>query len=208
MTDLFDLPGEVIRNLLPMDGIAQYHGPVFQPAEADRHTQALADKVPWQHDEALIYGRRVVTQRQVAWYADHAYTYTYSGVTRTALSWTDEILALKARVEAVCGDKFNSCLLNLYHDGSIGMGWHSDAERDLVRDGAIASLSFGAERVFKFRHRTNGRTIAVNLEHGALLIMKGQTQSHWLHSLPKAAGIKTPRINLTFRQHCMTMRSA
>jgi alkylated DNA repair dioxygenase AlkB len=205
MTDLFDMPGAAIRNLLPMDGIAVYHGQIFQPAEADRYMQAFVDKVAWRHDEALIYGKRIVTQRQVAWYGDHAYSYTYSGVTRTALPWSDEILEIKAQVEQVSGDWFNSCLLNLYHDGSVGMGWHSDAERDLVRDGSIASFSFGAERVFKFRHRNNRQTVSINLEHGALLIMKGQTQSHWLHSLPKAAGIKTPRINLTFRQHGMTM---
>lgn len=208
MTDLFDFLGEPIHNLLPMDGIAEYHGPIFQPLLADRHTQALTDNVPWQHDEAFIYGKRVVTQRQFAWYADHDCCYTYSGVTRAALPWSDEILELKVRVEEICGDRFNSCLVNLYRDGSVGMGWHSDAERDLVRDGSIASLSFGAERVFKFRHRTNGRTIFVNLEHGALLIMKGQTQSYWLHTLPKTLRITTPRINLTFRQHRMATRSA
>jgi alkylated DNA repair dioxygenase AlkB len=204
MTDLFDVPGAPRRNLLPTDGIAEYHGPVFDPAEADLYSQALMDTIPWRHDEALIYGKRIITQRQVAWYADNAYSYTYSGVTRTALDWSDTILTLKARVEQVSGERFNSCLLNLYFDGSVGMGWHSDAERDLVKNGAIASLSFGAERAFKFRHQTNKQTVAITLEHGALLIMKGTTQSHWLHSLPKAAGIMSPRINLTFRQHCMS----
>lgn len=102
-------------------------------------------------------------------------------------------------VEAESGEVYNSCLLNLYHDGSEGMAWHSDAEKDLKRNGAIGSLSLGAERKFAFKHKKTGETVSLVLEHASLLVMKGTTQTHWLHRLPPSARIHTPRINLTFR---------
>jgi alkylated DNA repair dioxygenase AlkB len=106
---------------------------------------------------------------------------------------------LKATVEERCGTIFNSCLLNLYHDGREGMGWHSDDEKSLVRDGCIASMSFGAERKFSFRHKRTKETVSLVLEDGSLLVMAGTTQTHWHHQLPKSAKAGTPRINLTFR---------
>jgi alkylated DNA repair dioxygenase AlkB len=93
------------------------------------------------------------------------------------------------------GDTFNSCLLNLYHNSSEGMAWHSDGEKELQRNGAIASLSFGAERKFSFKHKKTKETIS----SGSLLLMKGSTQSHWLHSLPPTKMTDKPRVNLTFR---------
>jgi len=106
---------------------------------------------------------------------------------------------LRTRVQAISGVAYNSCLLNLYHSGEEGMGWHSDDETTLRRDAAIASLSFGAERKFAFRHKTTKETVALVLEHGSLLMMQGATQRHWRHALPKSKKVKAPRINLTFR---------
>jgi alkylated DNA repair dioxygenase AlkB len=102
--------------------------------------------------------------------------------------------------EAVSGEKYNSCLLNLYHTGEEGMAWHSDGEKELQKDGAIASLSFGAERKFSFKHKVTKEKIELWLQDGSLLVMKGTTQSHWLHRLPPTKKVLTPRINLTFRQ--------
>jgi alkylated DNA repair dioxygenase AlkB len=102
-------------------------------------------------------------------------------------------------VEAKTGETFNSCLLNLYHSGEEGMAWHSDGEKDLKKNGAIASLSFGAERRFLFKHKETKQNVSVQLEKGSLLVMKGSTQTHWLHRLPPTKKVKTPRINLTFR---------
>jgi alkylated DNA repair dioxygenase AlkB len=79
------------------------------------------------------------------------------------------------------------------------MAWHSDAERDLKKHGAIGSLSFGAERKFCFKNKATKEVVDVVLEHGSLLCMKGETQTHWLHRLPPTKRITAPRVNLTFR---------
>jgi len=159
----------------------------------------LLNTIEWKSDEAIIFGKRIVTKRKVAWYGDHPFEYTYSNNTKKALPWTPALLELKLLAEQKSGEKFNSCLLNLYHSGEEGMAWHSDAEKDLKKDGAIASISFGAQRNFCFKHKLSQETVAVLLEHGSLLVMKGTTQSNWLHRLPPAKRIKTARVNLTFR---------
>ncbi len=192
-------PANPAANLLPADGSALYHGPVLSSTAADRCFETLLREVPWRHDETVIFGKRIVTARQVAWYGDSAFAYTYSGTTHQALPWTATLRDLKLRVEQASGERFNSCLLNLYHHGGEGMGWHSDDESTLVRHAAIASLSLGAERRFCFKHKRDGRKIEVRLEHGSLLVMAGAAQEHWRHSLPKMARVTTPRINLTFR---------
>lgn len=186
-------------NLLPSDGAVYYHGAIFARDEADEFYKKLLNTIDWRRDETLIYGKRITTKREVAWYGERAFDYTYSGVTRKALPWTEALLQLKHTAEQHSGSTFNSCLLNLYHDGTEGMAWHSDAEKDLIKHGVIASLSFGAERRFLFKHKQSGQKVEQVLEHGSLLIMSGATQDHWLHSLPKSARIHTPRINLTFR---------
>ena len=113
--------------------------------------------------------------------------------------WYPELLKLKNLVEDITGEKFNSCLLNLYHDGTEGMGYHSDAEGDLLQNSAIASLSLGAARKFVFKHKVTKEKLDFILENGSLLVMKGETQKHWLHSLPPSKKVQTSRINLTFR---------
>lgn len=186
-------------NLLPYNGTAVYYGPVIPRDEADRHLDYLLNDIAWENDKAIIYGKLIITKRKAAWYGDRPFEYTYSKTTKTALPWTPELLELKAIAEKTTGETYNSCLLNLYHDGSEGMAWHSDAEKDLVKNGAIASLSFGAQRKFSFKHQQTKETVSVMLEHGSALVMKGTTQSHWQHSIPKSIQIKTPRVNLTFR---------
>lgn len=186
-------------NLLPMDGTVNYHGRILDHAEAARYYEALLTGIPWKNDEAIIFGKHIVTARKVAWYGDSNYAYAYSGTTKQALIWTKELQELKSRVEKLSGATFNSCLLNLYHDGNEGMAWHSDDEKSLGKNTTIASLSFGAERKFCFKHKRTQETVSLLLEDGSLLVMKDATQTHWLHRLPKSAKIKTPRINLTFR---------
>lgn len=109
------------------------------------------------------------------------------------------MLELKRLIELKSGETYNSCLLNLYHNGDQGMAWHSDGEKDLKKNGSIASLTLGAERKFSFKHKETKETISLTLENGSLLIMKGETQSHWLHRLPPTKLVSKPRINLTFR---------
>lgn len=186
-------------NLLPRDGIVLYTGVVFTPTEAAGHFDSLSALPDWRHDETVIFGKRIVTSRMVAWYGDHPFEYTYSRITRRALPWPPAVLALKAVAERETAETYNSCLLNLYHNGSEGMGWHSDNEPELKKEGAICSLSFGADRRFSFKHKQTAEKVDILLENGSLLLMKGSTQAHWLHRLPPAKKILTPRINLTFR---------
>jgi alkylated DNA repair dioxygenase AlkB len=196
-TDLFGNDPAV--NLLPCDGTVHYYGKVLSPETARGCYEALLQNVAWKSDEAIIFGRRIVTARKAAWYGDAGYSYTYSGTTKQALAWTAELRALRDIVEELTGSSFNSCLLNLYHDGNEGMAWHSDDEKSLAGHAPIASLSLGAERKFCFKHKRSGHTTCLMLEHGSLLVMKDATQTHWLHRLPPSKKIKTPRINLTFR---------
>ena len=186
-------------NLLPCDGTVNYFGPILSVLETRRYYDALLRDIPWKHDEAVIFGKRIVTARKVAWYGDSNFSYTYSGTTKQALFWKTELAELKTLVEALTGTSFNSCLLNLYHDGSEGMAWHSDDEKSLVRNSTIASVSLGAEREFRLKHKSHGLKASVVLESGSLLVMKGSTQRHWLHCVPKSKKVISPRINLTFR---------
>lgn len=185
--------------MLPCDGDVRYHGPLFTLAECRNITAGLLADIAWQHDEAVIFGKRIITARQAAWYGDSGFAYTYSGTTKHALRWTPLLLRLRRRVQEVLHADFNSCLLNLYADGTQGMAWHSDDEKALGRDAVIASLSFGAERTFRFKHRRTPEKHQLLLQNGSLLVMQGATQTHWLHSLPKSTRVKHPRINLTFR---------
>lgn len=197
MTTLFD--NERIENLLPYDGEVIYYGKVIPLMEAINYQTVLMQNIEWKNDEAIIFGRHIVTKRKAAWYGDSSYSYTYSGTTKQALPWTKELLALKSIVENLTGTKYNSCLLNLYHNGDEGMAWHSDDESSLGKNTAIASFSFGAERKFSFKHKRTNESHSVLLENGSLLLMKGATQTNWLHSLPKSKKITAPRVNLTFR---------
>jgi alkylated DNA repair dioxygenase AlkB len=197
--DLFCTETEELKNLLPKEGEVYYYGKILRRDEADVYLKALLHSIIWKNDEAVIFGKHIVTKRKVAWYGDSTFEYTYSNITKSALPWTAELLALKLLTEQKTGEKFNSCLLNLYHNGTEGMAWHSDGEKDLKENGAIASLSFGAERKFAFKNRADKETISLILEHGSLLVMKGSTQNNWLHRLPPTQKIFGPRINLTFR---------
>ena len=196
---LFDIEADPRHNHLPYDGTVQYYGKVIQGRVADDYFEKLMQNIAWENDQAIIFGRQITTKRKVAWYGDQGYEYTYSNVNRYALPWTVELLELRQRVQQLTGERFNSCLLNLYHTGEEGMAWHSDDETDLKKNGAIASLSFGAERKFAFKHKQSKEKVELYLEHGSLLVMKDTTQSHWLHRLPPTKKVTTARINLTFR---------
>ena len=196
---LFDIEVDHTKNLLPHDGTVHYFGKILNEEDAIHYLNLLLSKIKWKNDEAIIFGKKIITKRKVAWYGEKPFQYTYSKTTKLALPWTAELLELKSKVEQESGETFNSCLLNLYHDGSEGMAWHSDGEKDLKKNGAIASVSFGSERKFAFKHKETKEKVELVLEHGSLLIMKDATQTHWLHRLPPTTKSKTPRVNLTFR---------
>ena len=199
MQTLFDQNFDAEINLLPKDGTVNYYGKILDRKQSDRFYQTLLETIEWKNDEAVIFGKKILAKRKVAWYGDENFEYTYSNSTKKAIPWTKELLQLKKMAEEKTEEKFNSCLLNLYHDGSEGMAYHSDGEKDLKKDGAIASLSLGAERKFSFKHKETKEKVELILEHGSLLVMKDETQSFWLHRLPPTKKVFTPRINLTFR---------
>jgi len=195
--DLFNTTKD--NNLLPFDGEVNYYGSVMNTEQSEYYFDQLLQNIQWENDKAIIFGKLIITKRKVAWYGDKPFEYTYSKTTKSALPWTKELLELKEIIENKTGEKFNSCLLNLYHNGDEGMAWHSDGEKDLKKNGAVGSLSFGAERKFSFKHKKTKQTLSVYLEKGSLLVMKGTTQINWLHRLPPTKKVKKPRINLTFR---------
>lgn len=197
--NLFDFESDRKKNWLPYGGTVNYYGKVINQEEADYYFRVLLEKIDWRNDEAFIFGKKIITKRKVAWYGDFPFSYTYSNTTKSAIPWTRELLQLKALVEKETGENYNSCLLNLYHSGEEGMAWHSDGEIDLKKDGAIASLSFGAQRKFAFKHKKTSEKVEIILEPGSLLVMKDATQTNWLHRLPPTKKVTQPRINLTFR---------
>lgn len=186
---------------LPYDKSLLDYGPILAPEKAVDYYNRLLEEIPWQHDTAFIYGKHIVTKRQVAWFADGGFDYNYSNTTRPSRPWTPLLLELKEKVKQVCGYDYNSVLLNLYRDGSEGMAWHSDDEQGLGAAPNIASLSFGATRRFDIRHKQTGETIKLPLDSSRLIVMKERSQSHWKHQVPKQLRVEDPRINLTFRTY-------
>ena len=173
----------------------------FNLDESHLYMRQLKQSVLWRREKIKMWGKEIVTKRRIAWYADDGKSYTYSGSTFFPSRWNDVLLQLKERVENYSEIKFNSVLLNEYPNGEVGMGWHSDDEKELGTDPIIASLSFGANRDFIFKHKTDKsiENVKLHLKGGSLLLMLGSTQHYWKHSLPKRLKVKEPRINLTFR---------
>ncbi|MCB1141193.1 MAG: alpha-ketoglutarate-dependent dioxygenase AlkB [Leptospiraceae bacterium] len=186
-------------NLLPADGCVIYYGKIFSDPISELYLKKLLESLPWQKDRLKLYNREIITDRKSVWMGEDSFTYTYSGYSRTAIPFTEEIIKIKKLIEHKTNIHFNSCLCNLYHDGREGMSFHSDDEKELGKNTSIASVSFGAERKFVFKHKITAEKISILLERGSLLLMKDETQSFWLHSLPKASKVIIPRINLTFR---------
>ncbi|MGY5354626.1 alpha-ketoglutarate-dependent dioxygenase AlkB family protein [Wenyingzhuangia sp. IMCC45467] len=194
-----DLFNPTPTNLLPFDGEVFYYPNIINLARAQKYYQDLLDNIDWKNDEAIVFGKHIITDRKVALYGDTDFLYKYSNTTKKSLPWTKELLNLKKIAEKKSHISFNACLLNLYHNGHESMGWHSDNEKTLGKQPVIASISLGADRKFSFKHKITKQTISLVLEKGSLLIMKGDTQTNWLHKLPASTLIKSPRINLTFR---------
>jgi alkylated DNA repair dioxygenase AlkB len=192
-------PSHPTHNILHKDGDVRYYPAVMHAEECSAVYTALLGSLNWQVDQLFMFGKHITTKRKVAWVGDKGCAYTYSGVKKEPQSWTPELLHIKNKLEAIAQWKFNSCLLNLYHDGSEGMGWHSDDEPELVQTAPIASLSLGAVRKFSFKHKTDKTNTSLMLENGSVLLMHAPTQTFWNHSLVKTTRPVGPRINLTFR---------
>lgn len=187
-------------NLLPYDGEAYYTQDFLVENEIEQLFHILEDGVHWKHDEIMLFGKKIITKRKVAFVGDDKISYKYSNSTKQSEPWSEALIKIKLKIEAFCKTTFNACLLNYYENGSQAMSWHSDNEKELVEHGVIASLSVGSDRKFDFKHNQTGMKISITLENGSLLLMQGNTQTHWKHQLPPSKKITNPRINLTFRQ--------
>ncbi|MDF2152554.1 alpha-ketoglutarate-dependent dioxygenase AlkB [Vibrio sp. CAU 1672] len=165
--------------------------------EADHLLDLLLHDLPWEQKAITLFGRSVLQPRLQSWHGDARYR--YSGLTMEPHPWTPELKMLSQRCGAVCSTNFNSVLANLYRDGRDSMGWHQDNEPELGKNPVIASLSLGESRRFLLRHLRSQTQLEYELPHGSLLIMTGELQHHWQHSVPKTAKPKHARINLTFR---------
>lgn len=188
-------------NILPYDGRVRHLGTPFNHSQQKELFEQLSTEIKWEREHLKMFGKEIQMRRKVAWYADTNFRYTYGGYQRKAEVWTPKLKALKSNIETLAGSSYNSCLLNFYHDGEDGMGWHSDNEKELKKRASIASLSLGSGRMFKFRHKKTKEIIEIWLDPGSLLLMEDETQEFWSHAIPKSKKIKQARINLTFRTY-------
>ena len=166
---------------------------------ATAYFESLYHELSWSQEDITLFGKTHKTPRLQVWYGDTDAEYTYSGLKMKPLPWHSALLDIKARCEGITGSSFNSVLANLYRTGDDSMGFHADNEPELGDMPVIASVSLGATRNFDFTHNTTKQKVRIELTHGSLLIMQGNTQTHWKHGINKTKRVKMPRINLTYR---------
>lgn len=171
----------------------------FDKEESNLFFNKLRENILWKQESMNMYGKKINFPRLTAWYGESDKPYSFSGITLTPNPWTTEILDIKNKIEPLCGGTFNSVLFNLYRNGSDSISWHTDAEKELGENPVIASVNFGASRKFQLRHKNTKEKIELELEHGSLLIMRGELQHFWQHQVPKTKRKVGERINLTFR---------
>lgn len=182
------------------DADIMYYDQLLTDEEAALYYETLLAEISWRHDDIKVFGKVYPQPRLTALYSSNGKPYSYSNITMIPSPFTAALTTIKEKVETIAGVTFTTCLLNLYRDGSDSNGWHADDEKELGINPIIASVSLGAARLFKFRHKTDkSLTAKMTLEPGSLLLMKGSTQHHWHHQLPKTTRQVAPRINLTFR---------
>ena len=184
------------------DSEINLHQNHFDAEIAGNLLRELTEEIPWVQNKIRFYGKESLVPRLESWHGDEGMSYTYSGIKMDAKPWTKNLLMIKESIEPIAKTTFNSVLINYYRDGKDRVAWHSDDEKELGKNPVIASVSLGAERKFKLRHKNykeNQLQYEVFLQNGSLLLMSGSTQHHWLHEIPRTAKPIGPRINLTFR---------
>jgi alkylated DNA repair dioxygenase AlkB len=186
---IFDLP----------DAEIEYYPDFFSSIKANELFIKLQNEIPWQQDTITVYGKTHLQPRLTALFGNEGKQYSYSNIIMQPHHWSPLLFFIKEEVEKICTKNFTTILLNLYRDGQDSNGWHADNEKELGRNPIIASVSFGAERLFQLKHNKLELKQNIVLQHGSLLIMKGATQHFWKHQIPKTTKPIEPRINLTFR---------
>ena len=183
------------------DAKIRYYQTFLSNQESNYYFETFSSKIPWQQDEVKVFGKIYAQPRLTSLHSKTITPYKYAGLTLQPHPMTKELLSLLERVESICNHEFNCVLLNLYRDGSDSNGWHADNEKELGVHPQIASISFGSNRFFHFKHRSiKGENYKIELHHGSLLLMEGPMQKYWLHQIPKTKKPLSPRINLTFRK--------
>lgn len=197
--DLFKENNNQFETVKIVNGEYIYVSNFFNKSKSDQYFNNLINNIEWKQEEMNIYGKQIPFPRLTAWYGDSDKPYSFSGITLTPTQWSNELIKIKNAIEPLSNTKFNSVLLNRYRNGSDSISWHTDAEKELGENPVIASVNFGATRKFQLRHRDTKEKIEILLEHGSLLIMKGELQHFWQHQVPKTKAKVSERINLTFR---------
>ena len=194
------LDSENKKKIKIKDGELYYDRFFFSNIEANKYFNLLKKEIQWQQDNIKIFGKIYLQPRLTALYANNNKSYSYSNIKMQPITFTPTLFDIKSKIEKRINSQFTSCLLNLYRNGQDSNGWHADNEKELGLNPVIASLSLGAERVFHMKHRNDKKEkVKINLTNGSLLVMRGRTQHHWLHQIPKTRKKVEERINLTFR---------
>ena len=189
---------KIILSLPDLDAI--YYPNFYSQEEASALFEDLKKKTKWQQDDITVYGKKHLQPRLTAFYGLDHKLYSYSGISMNTIPFSPTLLQIKNKIEDNIEEKFNAVLLNLYRDGKDSVGWHSDDEKELGKNPAIASITLGEERMFHLKHKNNKELKSkLLLQHGSLLLMKGKTQHFWQHQIPKSKKVNGSRINLTFR---------
>ncbi len=207
--DQFDIWGNIEKNNSPTkiirgsniinNGELIFYPNFFERLESEMFLEKLKETIKWSQESMNMYGKNLYLPRLTSWYGDNDKPYSFSGIKLNPLPWTNELLKIKEKIEPISNSTFNSVLLNRYRNGQDSISWHTDAEKELGINPTIASVNFGATRVFQLRHVKTKEKIELELNNGALLIMKGELQHFWQHQVPKSKKVNDERINLTFR---------
>ena len=188
------------KNILPKDGEVLFYPNFFSNEESNYFFESLLNKVSWRQEAIFLFGKEIMQPRLTAWYGDYGKSYSYSGITMQPDIWIHPLIIIKERIEKIAGIQFTSALLNQYRDQNDSVGWHRDNETELGKNPVIGSVSFGATRKFVFQHcLEKDLKASVELCNGSFLLMRGQTQHFWRHSIPKLRAQVEARINITFR---------
>jgi alkylated DNA repair dioxygenase AlkB len=188
---------------LPLPSVppVQYWPNFLSSAEADQLLSQSLD-LPWEQHEITLFGRLHPVPRLEILVGDSSdYGYRYSGsVNLRAIPWPSFLMPLRDRIQLTTGYYYQVAMGNFYRTGQDSNGYHADDEPELGENPAIASLSLGASRTFRLKPKSEkGRSWAIALHHGDLLLMEPGCQAHWVHALPKTKRVQTHRINWTFR---------
>jgi alkylated DNA repair dioxygenase AlkB len=197
--DIFGQPSNADQPIQIDRGSYIYIPNFFNHLKANSFLNTFINDIEWNQEGMMMYGKYVLFPRLTAWYGENDKPYSFSGITLQPKSWNKELLEIKKLIEPIAETSFNSVLLNRYRDGSDSISWHTDAEKELGKNPIIASVNFGAERVFQLKNMKTQERIDILLKHGSLLVMMGELQHNWQHQVPKTKKVIEERVNLTFR---------